>query len=126
MSDMVRIPNCWFCHAAAQIFRLHLLGIDITAETFMNVLDNGVYICDLANIIHKKAEGCVQQGTCNDVGINYQNCVYICELVLIPQVMKCFYVPPTEGGGHIVFGAVPVGVGVRVGVRVASFLRDIF
>ena len=46
------------------------------------------------------------------------------------------YVPPTEGGGHIVFGAVPVGVdvgvsvgvGVRVGVRVrvASFLRDIF
>ena len=35
-----------------------------------------------------------------------------------------FYVPPTEGGGHIVFGAVPVGVGVRV--RVASFLRDIF
>ena len=39
-----------------------------------------------------------------------------------------FYVPPTEGGGHIVFGAVPVGVGVGVGVRVrvASFLRDIF
>ena len=44
------------------------------------------------------------------------------------------YVPPTEGGGHIVFGAVPVGVGVGVGVsvgvgvrvRVASFLRDIF
>ena len=38
------------------------------------------------------------------------------------------YVPPTEGGGHIVFGAVPVGVGVgvRVRVRVASFLRDIF
>ena len=42
------------------------------------------------------------------------------------------YVPPTEGGGHIVFGAVPVGVGVGVrvrvgvGVRIASFLRDIF
>ena len=87
---MVRITNCWFCHAAAQIFCLHLLGIDITAETFMNVLDNGVYICDLANIIHKKAEECVQQGTCNDVSINYQNCVYVCELVLIPQVIKCF------------------------------------
>ena len=37
-----------------------------------------------------------------------------------------FYVPPTEGGGHIVFGAVPVGVRVGVRVRVASFLRDIF
>ena len=32
------------------------------------------------------------------------------------------YVPPTEGGGHIVFGADPVGVRVRV----ASFRRDIF
>ena len=45
---------------------------------------------------------------------------------------QIYYVPPTEGGGHIVFGAVPVGVGVGVGVRVgvrvgvASFLRDIF
>ena len=42
------------------------------------------------------------------------------------------YVPPTEGGGHIVFGADPVGVGlcfrVRFGirVRVASLRRDIF
>ena len=47
-----------------------------------------------------------------------------------PCDVRDFYVPPTEGGGHIVFGAVPVGVGVgvRVGVRVrvASFLRDIF
>ena len=31
-----------------------------------------------------------------------------------------YYVPPTEGVGHIVFGADPVGV------RVASFRRDIF
>ena len=30
------------------------------------------------------------------------------------------YVPPTEGGGHIVFGADPVGVGV------ASFPHVIF
>ena len=30
------------------------------------------------------------------------------------------YVPPTEGGGHIVFGADPVGV------HVASFRCDIF
>ena len=49
-----------------------------------------------------------------------------CNLFLFYHI----YVPPTEGGGHIVFGAVPVGVGVgvRVGVRVrvASFLRDIF
>ena len=32
------------------------------------------------------------------------------------------YVPPTEGVGHIVFGADPVGVRVRV----ASFRHDIF
>ena len=49
-----------------------------------------------------------------------------------PFFFQNHYVPPTEGGGHIVFGAVPVGVGVGVGVRVgvrvrvASFLRDIF
>ena len=34
------------------------------------------------------------------------------------------YVPPTEGGGNIVFGADPVGV--CVGVRVASFPCVIF
>ena len=50
-----------------QITILNKLGIDITAETFMDVLDNGVYICELANVIHKKAEECVQQGQCNDV-----------------------------------------------------------
>ena len=53
-------------------------------------------------------------------------------LALLCVDIKSNYVPPTEGGGHIVFGAVPVGVGVGVGVRVgvrvrvASFLRDIF
>ena len=35
-----------------------------------------------------------------------------------------YYVPPTEGGGHIVFGADPVAVGVCV--RVASFPCVIF
>ena len=35
-----------------------------------------------------------------------------------------YYVPPTEGGEHIVFGADPVGIDVRV--HVASFRRDIF
>ena len=37
----------------------------------MDVLDNGVYICDLANIIQQKAEECVQQGQCNDVRGKY-------------------------------------------------------
>ena len=48
------------------------------------------------------------------------NCLGTTHLIRLAD----YYVPPTEGGGHIVFGAVPVGVGVRV--RVASFLRDIF
>ena len=34
--------------------------------------------------------------------------------------LHSFYVPPTEGGGHIVFGADPICVGVHV----ASFRRD--
>ena len=56
---------------------------------------------------------------------NFDKCLHF--IVLLWLFVLC-YVPPTEGGGHIVFGAVPVGVGVRVGVRVrvASFLRDIF
>ena len=33
----------------------------------MDVLDNGVHICELANTIQQKAEECVQQGQCNDV-----------------------------------------------------------
>ena len=35
---------------------------------------------------------------------------------------QSIYVPPTEGGGHIVFGADPIVVRVRV----ASFRCDIF
>ena len=43
-----------------------------------------------------------------------------------PQLFS-FYVPPTKRkGGHIGFGADPVGVGVSVGVHVASFPCVIF
>lgn len=43
--------------------------IDISANNFMDVLDNGVYLCDLAEVIHKKAEECVKEGKCNDVSL---------------------------------------------------------
>ena len=37
-----------------------------------------------------------------------------------------YYVPHRRGGGHIVFGADPVGVGVGVGISVTlSCLHDI-
>ena len=39
-----------------------------------------------------------------------------------------YYVPHRRGGGHIVFGADPVGVGISVGVGVSvtlSCLHDI-
>ena len=42
-------------------------GIDVTAETLFDVLDNGVYLCDLSTIIQKKAEECVQNGTVSQV-----------------------------------------------------------
>ncbi|XP_045196555.1 growth arrest-specific protein 2-like isoform X2 [Mercenaria mercenaria] len=42
------------------------LEIDISSGNFMDVLDNGVYLCDLANVIHKKAEECVQEGKCTE------------------------------------------------------------
>ena len=35
------------------------------------------------------------------------------------------YIPTTEGGGHIAFGADPVGIRVGARVRVASFRYDI-
>ena len=63
---------------------------------------------------------------------NYHTTLTILYLLEYIHALHIYYVPPTEGGGHIVFGAVPVGVGVGVGVRVgvrvrvASFLRDIF
>ncbi|KAL4232467.1 1 3-beta-glucanosyltransferase [Mactra antiquata] len=42
------------------------LEIDVSADNFMDVLDNGVYICDLANVIHTKAEECVKEGKCTE------------------------------------------------------------
>ncbi|XP_052807514.1 growth arrest-specific protein 2-like isoform X1 [Mya arenaria] len=38
------------------------LKIDVTGDTLMDVLDNGVFICDLATVIQEHAVDCVQQG----------------------------------------------------------------
>ncbi|OPL20977.1 hypothetical protein AM593_06498, partial [Mytilus galloprovincialis] len=42
------------------------LNIDISAETFMDVLDNGVCLCKLAQVIQQKAQECVANGTCTE------------------------------------------------------------
>ena len=38
------------------------------------------------------------------------------------EILAGIYVLPTEGGGHIVFGADPVSIGVHV--RIASFRHN--
>ena len=43
------------------------LGIDITTDNFLEVLDNGVHLCNLAKLIQGKAEECVQNGTYDEV-----------------------------------------------------------
>ncbi|KAK3098942.1 hypothetical protein FSP39_024524 [Pinctada imbricata] len=39
------------------------LEIDITPDTFLDILDNGVYLCQLAKLIQRKAEECVADGS---------------------------------------------------------------
>ncbi|XP_061168322.1 growth arrest-specific protein 2-like isoform X1 [Saccostrea echinata] len=39
------------------------LGIDISTDNFMDVLDNGVHLCNLAKLIQGKAEECVRDGS---------------------------------------------------------------
>ena len=50
-----------------KLSEFYILEIDISADNFMDVLDSGTYLCDLAEVIHKKAEECVKEGKCNDV-----------------------------------------------------------
>ncbi|XP_078334295.1 growth arrest-specific protein 2-like isoform X3 [Crassostrea virginica] len=53
------------------------LGIDITTDNFLEVLDNGVHLCNLAKLIQGKAEECVQNGTYDEplprVSLKYRN-----------------------------------------------------
>jgi hypothetical protein len=39
-----------------------LLNIDITSETFLSVLDNGVYLCQLAHLIQQQAKSFKKEG----------------------------------------------------------------
>ncbi|XP_048769349.1 growth arrest-specific protein 2-like isoform X2 [Ostrea edulis] len=53
------------------------LGIEITTDDFMDVLDNGVYLCNLAKLIQSKAEECVRNGDYTEplpkVSLKYRN-----------------------------------------------------
>lgn len=53
------------------------LGIEITTDNFLEILDNGVHLCNLAKIIQGKAEECVQDGTYTEplpkVSLKYRN-----------------------------------------------------
>ncbi len=43
--------------------------IDIAVDTFMDVLDNGVYLCEIAKIIETKAKECVAESTVSGVSV---------------------------------------------------------
>lgn len=51
-----------------ELFLSDFLGIEITTDNFLEILDNGVHLCNLAKIIQGKAEECVQNGTYTEVG----------------------------------------------------------
>eukprot|EP00105_Crassostrea_gigas_P018575 XP_011436740.1 PREDICTED: growth arrest-specific protein 2 isoform X3 [Crassostrea gigas] len=53
------------------------LGIEITTDNFLEILDNGVHLCNLAKIIQGKAEECVMDGSYTEplpkVSLKYRN-----------------------------------------------------
>ncbi|KAL3882500.1 hypothetical protein ACJMK2_028837 [Sinanodonta woodiana] len=50
------------------------LGIDISVDNFMDVLDNGVCLCKLAQLVQRKAQEAVQQGIVDEELPNMKLC----------------------------------------------------
>ncbi|XP_069104886.1 growth arrest-specific protein 2-like isoform X8 [Argopecten irradians] len=48
------------------------LGMEVNAENFLDVLDNGVYLCQMAKIIQRKAQECVMDGSYTEPLPNYK------------------------------------------------------
>ncbi|XP_060080037.1 growth arrest-specific protein 2-like isoform X4 [Ylistrum balloti] len=48
------------------------LGMEVNADNFMDVLDNGVYLCQMAKIIQRKAHECVLDGSYTEPLPNYK------------------------------------------------------
>ncbi|XP_060080006.1 growth arrest-specific protein 2-like isoform X1 [Ylistrum balloti] len=47
-------------------------GMEVNADNFMDVLDNGVYLCQMAKIIQRKAHECVLDGSYTEPLPNYK------------------------------------------------------
>ncbi|XP_033739587.1 growth arrest-specific protein 2-like isoform X1 [Pecten maximus] len=48
------------------------LGMEVNADNFLDVLDNGVYLCQMAKIIQRKAQECVMDGSYTEPLPNYK------------------------------------------------------
>ena len=63
----------------------------------MDVLDNGVCLCNLAKVIQQKAEECVSNGTYTEVGVvDYQQWLVSVSDIVVMQIMAPFVISMTK------------------------------
>ncbi len=79
---------CLCCRSRDQCGDLHgcvcVVGLEISVETFMDVLDSGVHVCKLAKHIQSKAEQSKKEGNLTDVNqlSDYTNVLFLIHIYM--------------------------------------------